>query len=79
MLPYVDNRRALRTHRAMFKDIHTHPFYRPLWRRVVIVASALVWAGFEVMHGASGLWMVLALGVFAFCAWTMLITYPKEP
>jgi hypothetical protein len=62
----------------MFKDIHTHPFYRPFWRRLAIVASTVIWVLFEFLYGSSGLWMALALGVFGFCVWTMLITYPKE-
>jgi hypothetical protein len=60
----------------MLNDLHSNPFYRPFWRRVVICASAIVWAVFEFM-GGSGFWLVLAGGVAVFCVWALLITYPK--
>lgn len=47
-----------------------HPFFRPLWVRVLTVALPLAWAGFEassgayawaVMFGAAGLYALWAL------------------
>ena len=31
-----------------------HPFYKPLWRRVVIVAVIVFWVGFEYYMGQRG-------------------------
>jgi hypothetical protein len=43
-----------------------HPFFRPLWIRVLIVAVSLGWALFE-FAGGSPFWAILfgAIGVYA--------------
>jgi hypothetical protein len=57
---------------------HEHPFYRPLWRRIAIVASTIVWTSFEYFMGGSGFWTVIALAVCGYSIWTFLWTYPKD-
>ena len=55
-----------------------HPFFRPLWVRVVVVAVALGWALYEFATGAP-FWGILfgALGLYA--AWHLLMRYdPKD-
>ncbi len=44
-----------------------HPFFIPLWRRVLIVAACLGWAAFEFIGTGSPLWGMLfgAIGVYA--------------
>lgn len=51
-----------------------HPFFRPLWRRIAIVALCLGWALVETL-GGSPFWAVLfgAAGVYA--AWELLIRF----
>ncbi len=63
----------------MFRADQNHPFYKPLWRRIAIVASTMGWIAFELLYGSSGFWLVLAAGTSAYCIWTFLITFPKEP
>jgi hypothetical protein len=43
-----------------------HPFYEPLWRRVLIPAVCFAWAGVELYAG-SPTWAAIsgALGLFA--------------
>jgi hypothetical protein len=60
----------------MFQD---HPFYRPLWRRVVINGVTASWVGMELYFKAEPVWTMLAVGFLAYTAWFMLITYPKQP
>ncbi len=55
-----------------------HPFYRPLWRRIVIVAVTAAWFGFEVLISRSQLWAVLAGALFAYTAWILLYTWKSE-
>jgi hypothetical protein len=55
-----------------------HPFYKPLGTRLAIVASTAIWAGVELLYAKDGFWSVIALGVFAYCAWTFLIAW-KPP
>ena len=55
-----------------------HPFFRPLWRRIAIVAATGIWSAVEWFHGET-LWGTLTLGVVGYAVWTFFITYPKQP
>lgn len=55
-----------------------HPFLRPLWRRIVLVAGCVAWAVIEYVNGAQG-WAALAGGMAVLGAWQFLIAYPKPP
>ena len=54
-------------------------FYRPLWRRVAIVASTALWSLFEIFYAQSGFWSVIAVAVFAFSLWTFIISWKDQP
>jgi hypothetical protein len=56
----------------------SHPFYRPLWRRIAIVGVTAVWAGFEVLVSQEGFWIAISCAVFAVSLWTFLIAW-KPP
>lgn len=56
-----------------------HPFYRPLWRRLAIIAITALWAALEIFRGSEPLWMVLAGGAFAYSLWTFLIVWKDPP
>ena len=45
-----------------------HPFFRPLWIRVAVVAVAAGWGGFELWTG-SPWWGALFLAFAALSAW----------
>lgn len=44
-----------------------HPFFRPLWIRIAVVAVCLGWAAFEFV-GGSPFWGVLFGGIGLYCA-----------
>ncbi|PIO99243.1 hypothetical protein [Pleomorphomonas carboxyditropha] len=52
-----------------------HPFYRPLWRRVLLVAVTGLWASYENFVVKDPMWMVLTAGVFVYAAWVFLIKW----
>lgn len=53
-------------------------FYRPLWRRAVIVALSLGWGIFEALSGSPGFAVIfLALGGYA--AYRLFLTYDPQP
>ena len=61
-----------------------HPFFRPLWRRILIVAVCVAWSIFEFVNGAT-FWGVIALGFAAYGVWQFFLNYrppaeepPKE-
>ena len=56
----------------------SHPFYRPLWRRVLIVAVCLGWA---VVEGVTSepFWALLVGAVGIYAAWMLLVNFdPKK-
>lgn len=56
-----------------------HPFFRPLWRRIAIVAVCAIWGTVEYVHGQQ-LWGTIAFGFAAYGAWQFLLNYkPSEP
>lgn len=61
----------------MKKSNTYHPFFRPLWRRIALVASCLLWAGFEAYMGNNS-WTLIMLAVSAYAAWAYLIAW-QEP
>jgi hypothetical protein len=56
-----------------------HPFYRPLWRRVLIVAVVAAWAAYEVIYAQEQLWMLLSLGFLAYSVWLFFFNYKPPP
>ncbi|WP_421696390.1 DUF3329 domain-containing protein [Aestuariivirga sp.] len=62
----------------MFKDEQKHPFYKPLWVRVSMVVTIVLWLGFELYKGDSGLWIALAAGMLGYAVYTFFITWPKD-
>ena len=56
---------------AKFLDTD-HPMFRPLWVRILIVALAGGWAGFEFVAGTP-LWGVLFGGMAAYAGWKFFL------
>lgn len=59
--------------------VHEHPFYKPKWRRVAIVASTALWVGFELLFAKDGFWTAISVAVFAYCAWVFLLNWKEQP
>lgn len=57
----------------MVKDSE-HPFFRPLWRRIALVALCLFWAGIEFATGTP-FWGMIALGAAAYGVWQFFYAY----
>lgn len=54
-----------------------HPFYRPLWRRVLIVAVPLGWAAVEVSAGAP-FWGMLFAAIGFYALWVLVLRFPRD-
>jgi hypothetical protein len=54
---------------------NNHPFFRPLWRRVAIVAFCALWSLFELVYVGDTTWAIMTGIVAAYAAWTFLISY----
>jgi hypothetical protein len=54
-----------------------HPFYKPLWRRIVLICVLAGWSAFEIFFTKEPMWMAVAVGLLVISAWQFLITWPK--
>ena len=61
---------------ARFKE-QSHPFYKPLWVRLVIVAVVAFWLVFEYVQSSASLWTMVAAGFLAYSIYMFFITWPK--
>lgn len=59
--------------------MNEHPFYRPLWRRVAIVAVTGACAIAEAIFTQQWLWVAGWSALCAYAAWNFFVTFPKEP
>ena len=55
----------------------SHPFYRPAWRRYLIVAALFCWAGFEYSHD-NAIWAYLFAAIGGYLAWHLILKYPPR-
>jgi hypothetical protein len=53
---------------------HENPFFRPLWRRVTVVAVCVIWSVIEFATGTP-FWGVIALGFAGYGAWQFFYLY----
>ena len=54
-----------------------HPFFRPLWIRIAVVAVAAGWGGFEIWTG-SPWWVAIFLAFAALSAWGFFVDFDPE-
>jgi uncharacterized membrane protein YjjB (DUF3815 family) len=55
-----------------------HPFYKPLWRRVVIVAVIAAWLALEIYRESESLWIMIAAAMLVYAVYTFFIAWPKD-
>ncbi|KAA0700618.1 hypothetical protein DTW90_02925 [Neorhizobium sp. P12A] len=55
-----------------------HPFYKSLWRRILIVAVCLGWAVIEAST-REPFWAVLVGAVGIYAAWMLLLNFDPKP
>ncbi|OLP54323.1 hypothetical protein BJF92_15125 [Rhizobium rhizosphaerae] len=55
-----------------------HPFYRPLWRRVLIVAVCCAWTGLEFWNGSQA-WGTMFLVVASYAFATLILFFKPKP
>ena len=55
-----------------------HPFYAPLWRRLLIVAVCFVWAGVEFYSGEP-FWGIIVGGVGIYATYKLFLEKRSAP
>ncbi|XOY55183.1 MAG: hypothetical protein ACMUJK_10345 [Rhodobacterales bacterium] len=54
-----------------------HPFYRPAWRRYLIVAAPFIWAGVEWNSGNTT-WAYLFAAIGGYLAWHLVLNWRPD-
>lgn len=59
---------------------NSHPWFAPLYRRVLIVVVCFLWLVMESI-AEQPLWQIIAFAVLAYAIWTFLYKYqpPEDP
>lgn len=52
----------------------SHPFFRPAWRRYLIVAAPFLWAFVEEGQG-NRIWALLFAAIGGYLAWHLIFTW----
>ena len=55
-----------------------HPFFRPLWLRVLIVLACLGWAVVELSNGSTG-WAILFGAIGLYAAYGFFVAFNPRP
>lgn len=55
-----------------------HPFFRPLWIRIALVAFCAAWSLWE-LYEREMFWAVIVGAATVYAAWTFLIAYDPDP
>jgi len=50
-----------------------HPFFKPAWRRYLVVAAPFAWAGVEQVNGNT-IWALLFAAIGGVLAWELILT-----
>ena len=56
----------------------SHPIYKPLWVRILIVAVCFGWATVETL-GSQPFWAMLSGALGAYSAWMLLLNFKPQP
>ncbi len=55
----------------------SHPFFRPAWRRALIVAAPFAWAAVEWSQD-NRIWAYLFAAIGGFLAWNLFVGFHPE-
>ncbi|KQY15458.1 hypothetical protein [Rhizobium sp. Root482] len=55
-----------------------HPFYRPLWVRLLVIAFCVGWTAFEFWNGNTT-WGMIFLAVSAYTTCVLVIFFKPKP
>lgn len=60
----------------MFEKEQQHPFYKPLWVRVLLLIFCAGWFAFELFHTRDGLFILLSGLATAYVVWAFFLGWP---
>ena len=54
------------------------PWFRPLYRRVILVGVVALWCAWEWLYNHDQFWGLITLAALAYGVWTFFINFDKE-
>lgn len=54
------------------------PWFKPLWRRVLLVGVIFVWCGWEWIYNQDQFWGMITLAALAYAVWMFFINFENE-
>ena len=54
------------------------PWFKPLWRRVLLVGGIFVWCGWEWIYNQDSFWGMITLAALAYAVWMFFINFENE-
>lgn len=55
-----------------------HPFFKPLWRRILTVVAPVAWGLFEFSNGEAG-WAIVFIGAAAYAGYELFLAPQPAP
>jgi len=56
----------------------TMPWFKPLWRRLLVLAVIAGWCGFEWFVGHDQFWQLITLAALAYGVWIFILNFDNE-
>lgn len=53
-------------------------FFKPLWRRVAVVAILAAWLAFEAIFVGETMWIVIIGATLAYAVWTFFLGWRED-
>ncbi|MBK8084571.1 MAG: hypothetical protein IPK28_12610 [Devosia sp.] len=58
--------------------LFTLEWFRPLWRRVIVIAVIALWCGWEWLFNHDQFWGLATAAMLAYGVWTFFINFETE-
>jgi hypothetical protein len=58
--------------------LFTLPWFKPLWKRAILIGGVALWCGWEWFYNRDPTWGFITLAALAYAAWSFGINYDKE-
>jgi len=54
------------------------PWFKPLWRRVLVVGFVAVWCAWEWLYNHDQFWGLITIAALGYGVWTFFINFDNE-
>ena len=58
--------------------LFTLPWFKPWWRRAILIGVVAIWCGWEWLYNKDQMWGYITLAALAYAVWSFGINFDKE-